>query len=246
MTYTDKKFWVLWQPDYPMPPKVKYDSLEQARKVAESMAKKEPGKTFYVMEATAAYLVSHNVTATDLLESTAARVQREVDAQRAAYSQGYATAKPAVITGTKGFRVGDVVVMQFPWKTTANGRRVKLTSYNQATRKWNGTYEGAPGVVAGSKWSDVSEEYLVPFTKPRAWGPGFVKCVDTPVGRGAVFTASGNITIPAEAKFVLYLGDNPDAPVKGLMALEEAASPFRYGTASALGGGYRVYAPVNE
>jgi hypothetical protein len=110
------------------------------------------------------------------------------------------------------------------------------------------------------KFSHVKEDYIIPTAavlgststapKPRVWGPGFVKIrevglLGTKV-KGAVFRCDTAITVPNEAEWVLFLGDSPDGPVEGVMALKEAAGPYRHGTPNGLRAGYRMYCPVKE
>ena len=44
-------FWILWCPGFSRPPTVRFESLEKAREVAESMATKNPNDEFFIMEA---------------------------------------------------------------------------------------------------------------------------------------------------------------------------------------------------
>ncbi len=46
----NKSFWILWCPSYPAPPKVRFNTLEQAQKVAKEMAQRN-GTQFYVLKA---------------------------------------------------------------------------------------------------------------------------------------------------------------------------------------------------
>ncbi len=49
------KFYINWCPTYPQPPRKTYDTPEQAHKVAEEMAKKQPGDEFHVLECIGTY-----------------------------------------------------------------------------------------------------------------------------------------------------------------------------------------------
>lgn len=46
------RFWLLWNPSHPSPPRVRFDNRAEALRVAEEMAKKNPGEEFYVLCAT--------------------------------------------------------------------------------------------------------------------------------------------------------------------------------------------------
>lgn len=48
-----KPFFIIWNPTHPYPPKVRFDSYEQAAKVAERMAEQNVGEEFYVLETVA-------------------------------------------------------------------------------------------------------------------------------------------------------------------------------------------------
>lgn len=46
---TPRPFWIIWCPDGPTPPRVKYTSEVEAVSVAEKMALRHPGQVFYVL-----------------------------------------------------------------------------------------------------------------------------------------------------------------------------------------------------
>jgi len=45
------KFWIIWNPAYPEPPKKRYETKDEARTVAVRMAQQFPGEQFFVLEA---------------------------------------------------------------------------------------------------------------------------------------------------------------------------------------------------
>lgn len=47
------KFWIVWEPDNPRPPTKRHDTLDDATKEAERLARRHRGKTFVVLEALA-------------------------------------------------------------------------------------------------------------------------------------------------------------------------------------------------
>lgn len=46
----DYKFWILWEPTYSEPPKVRFYEKSEVEKIGEKMAMENPDKTFYIME----------------------------------------------------------------------------------------------------------------------------------------------------------------------------------------------------
>lgn len=57
------KFWIVYSPQGPTPPRVRHDSRTKAIVAAESMAQSHPGQEFFVMEA---LTLSKSVTVTTL------------------------------------------------------------------------------------------------------------------------------------------------------------------------------------
>lgn len=47
---TVEKFYILWNPSYPTPPRVRFSSPDNAQECAEQMARRNPGEAFYVCE----------------------------------------------------------------------------------------------------------------------------------------------------------------------------------------------------
>lgn len=50
----DPKLFIIWQPEYHAPPKVKFTSQPDAERAAGILAQRNPGKTFYVLQAVSA------------------------------------------------------------------------------------------------------------------------------------------------------------------------------------------------
>lgn len=86
MTTTPDKFYINWCPTYPQPPKKTYDTPEQAHKVAEEMAKKQPGDEFHVLECIGTYKAEKPVAPvlvkTERKETKKEREEREANLQR--------------------------------------------------------------------------------------------------------------------------------------------------------------------
>lgn len=61
---------IVWNPNGPYPPRQKHSTREAAQRAAESMARQHRGETFFVMQATDAYVV-REVQHTDLTKADA-------------------------------------------------------------------------------------------------------------------------------------------------------------------------------
>jgi hypothetical protein len=46
----NKPFWIVWNPDAPMPPQVRFHAFSRATRAAEALARKIPGQTFHVLK----------------------------------------------------------------------------------------------------------------------------------------------------------------------------------------------------
>lgn len=101
----DTKFWVLWCPTYPKPPTKRYETFEQARAVGASMATKQPGDEFHVLECVATYQaekpVEPKLKKVERKESKKEREAREANlAKETSFLSGLAVPR-VVPTGLK-------------------------------------------------------------------------------------------------------------------------------------------------
>jgi hypothetical protein len=93
------KFYTLWCPTFPTPPKKTYDSSEQAHAVAKSMATKQPGDEFHVMECVATYKaekpVEPKLVVEQRNETKKERETREANLERECQALAAMASKPA-------------------------------------------------------------------------------------------------------------------------------------------------------
>lgn len=102
----DTKFWVLWCPTYPKPPTKRYETFEQARAVGASMATKQPGDEFHVLECVASYQaekpVEPKLKKVERKESKKERDTREANlAKETSFLSQLAVPRVVVPTGLK-------------------------------------------------------------------------------------------------------------------------------------------------
>lgn len=48
---SNERFWLIWSPTGPTPPRVRLTTRSEAKRAAEEMARMHPGQEFYVMRA---------------------------------------------------------------------------------------------------------------------------------------------------------------------------------------------------
>lgn len=62
---SETRFWLIWSPTGPTPPRRRIDTRAEAKRIAEDMAQRHPGQRFYVLRAECVS-VKHDVLTVNL------------------------------------------------------------------------------------------------------------------------------------------------------------------------------------
>lgn len=157
------KFWILWNPTAPMPPKVRFTTQAEAERVAEIMARRQPGDTFLILAGDEALYRRLKVVKTETMEGRPTQTP-EPKTIYAAYKPFEVFVSKANFEALKTeWKVGDVARFNIPHNSRANGCTVKLTEKRTVAGKalFNGEYITPPkGYIGDGRWFGVGSDNL--------------------------------------------------------------------------------------